>query len=76
VNSTRPLHVGGSGATTWLEEMIYSNVAAVGLDPHEKVSDPWMHSPDFLAGFKTSTGTNQTPGTGPGPLRMGPDHSQ
>jgi hypothetical protein len=76
VNNTRPLHVGSSGAATWPEEMIYSKVATVGPDPHGKVPDPWMHSPDFLAGFKTSTGTNQTSRTGPGPLRRGPGYSQ
>jgi hypothetical protein len=41
----------------------------VGPDPHGKVPDPWMHSPDLRAKFKTSTGTNQTLGMGPGPLR-------
>jgi hypothetical protein len=47
VNSNRPLHVGGFGAATWPEETIYSKVATVGPDPHEKVPDPWMHSPDL-----------------------------
>jgi hypothetical protein len=76
VNNTRPLHVGGSGAATWSEETIYSKVATVGPDPHGKVPDPWMHSPDLRARSKTSTGTNQTPGTGLGPLRRGPGYSQ
>jgi hypothetical protein len=75
VNSTRPLHVGDSGAATWPKEMIYSKVATVGSNPHGKVLDPWMHSPDLRARFKTSAGTNQTPGTGPGPLRRGPGYS-
>jgi hypothetical protein len=51
-------------------------MATMGLDPHGKVLDPWMHSPDHRARFKTSTGTNQTPGTGLGPLRRGPSYSQ
>jgi hypothetical protein len=68
--------VGGSGAATWPEETIYSKVAIVGPDPHRKVLDPWMHNPDLRARFKTSTGTNQTTGTGPGPLRRGLGHSQ
>jgi hypothetical protein len=68
--------MGGSGAAMWPEEMIYSKVATVGPDPHGKVSDPWMHSPDLRARFKTSTSTNQTPGTGPGPLRRGPSYSK
>jgi hypothetical protein len=76
VNNTRPLHVGGSGAATWPEETIYSKVATVGPDPHGKTPDPWMHSPDLRARFKTSTGTNQTPGTGLEPLRGGPGRSQ
>jgi hypothetical protein len=61
--------VGGSGAATWLVETIYSKVATVDPDPHGKVPDFWMHSPDLRARFKTSTGTNRTPGTDPGPLR-------
>jgi hypothetical protein len=65
--------MGGTGAATWPEETIYSKVAMVGPDPHKEVPDPWMHTPDLRARFKTSTGTNQTPGTGPGPLRRGPD---
>jgi hypothetical protein len=39
-NSTRPHHVGGSGAATWPERMIYSKVSAMSPDPHGKVSDP------------------------------------
>jgi hypothetical protein len=35
-----------------------------------------MHRLDFLAGFKTSIGTNQTPRMGPEPLRRGPGCSQ
>jgi hypothetical protein len=76
VNSTRPLHVGGSGAATWPEETIYSKVATVGPDPHGKGPDPWMHNPDVRARLKTSTGTNQTHGTGPRPLRRGSGYSQ
>jgi hypothetical protein len=60
----------------WPGKMIYPKVATVGSDPHGKEPDPWMHRPDFLARFKTSTSTNQTPGMGPGPLRRGPGHSQ
>jgi hypothetical protein len=75
VNSTRPHHVGGSRAATWPEETIYSKVATVGPGPHGKVPDPWMHSPDLWARFRTSTGTNKTSRTGSGPLRGGPSHS-
>ena len=76
VKSTQPHHVGGSGAATWPEETIYSKVAMVGPDPHKEVPDPWMHSPDLRVRFKTSTGTNQTPGMGPGPLKRGPGYSE
>jgi hypothetical protein len=51
------------------KETIYSKVVTVG-------PDPWMHSLDLWARFKTSTGTNQTPMTGPRPLRRGPGYSQ
>jgi hypothetical protein len=76
MSSTRPLHVGGSGAATWPEKMIYSKVATVGQDPHGKTPDPWMRSPGLRARFETSTSTNQAPGTGPGPLRRGLGYSQ
>ena len=75
MDSTRPLHTGGSGAATWPEETTYSKVATMGLDSHGKMPDPWRHNPDFLAGFKTSTGTNQIPRMGPEPLRRGPGYS-
>jgi hypothetical protein len=42
----------------WPRKMIYSKVATVDPDPHGKMPDPWMHNPDFLEGFKTSTSTN------------------
>jgi hypothetical protein len=73
--SARPHHVGGSGSTMWPEETIYSKVSTVGPDPHGKVSDPRIHRPDLRARFRTSTGTNQTPGTGSGPLRRGLGYS-
>jgi hypothetical protein len=38
----------------------------IGSGPPREVLDPWIHRPDFRTGFRTSTGTNQTPGTGPG----------
>jgi hypothetical protein len=42
-----------SRAATWPRKTIYSKVATVGPDPHGKMLDPWRHSPDFLAEFKT-----------------------
>jgi hypothetical protein len=71
VNSTRPHHVDSSGAATWPEKMIYSKVSIVGLDPHEKVSDPCIYRPDLRVRSKTSTSANQTPRMGSGPLYVG-----
>jgi hypothetical protein len=42
-----------------------------GSEPHGKVSDPYTCRPDFRARSRTPTGASQTPGTGPGPLRVG-----
>jgi hypothetical protein len=70
-NNARPYHVGGSRAATWSKETIYSKVSTVGPDPHGKALDPWIHRPDLWARFRASTETNQTPGTGLGPLRTG-----
>jgi hypothetical protein len=50
------------GAATWPEETIYSKVSTVVPDPYGRCRTPRY--------------TNQTPGTGPGPLRRGPGYSQ
>jgi hypothetical protein len=71
VNSTRPHHVGGSGAATWSEKMIYSKVSTVGPDPHGKMPDPCIYRLDLRVRPRASTGVNQTPRTGPGPLGVG-----
>jgi hypothetical protein len=42
-NSTRPHHVGGSGAAMWLEKMIYSKVSTMSPDPHGKVLNPCIY---------------------------------
>jgi hypothetical protein len=47
-------------------------VSTVGLDPHQKVSDPWIHSPNLRAGSRTSASADWTPGTGSGPPCVGP----
>jgi hypothetical protein len=47
-------------------------VSTVGPDPHGKVSDPWIHSPNLWAGSRTSTSTDWTPETGPEPPCVGP----
>jgi hypothetical protein len=60
-NSTRPHHVDGSGAATWPEKMIYSNVSTVGPDPHGKVLDPCIYRPDLQARSRTLPGANRTP---------------
>jgi hypothetical protein len=71
VNNTQPHHVDDSGVATWPEKTIYSKVSTVGPDPHGRVSYPCIHRPDLRARSRTSTGTNRTPGTGPGPLCEG-----
>jgi hypothetical protein len=73
-NGTRPHHADGSGATTWPEKTISSKVSAVGPDPHEKVSDPYIYGPDLRVRSNTSTGANRTPWMGPEPfyVRSGP----
>jgi hypothetical protein len=43
----------------------------VDPDPHGKVPDPCIYGPDLWATSRTSTGTNRTPRTGPGPLCVG-----
>jgi hypothetical protein len=49
-NSAWPHHMGGSGAATWPEKVIYSKASTVSPDPHGKVSDPWIYSPDLQDG--------------------------
>jgi hypothetical protein len=70
-DSTRPLHVDGSGAATWLEKMIYSKVSTLSLDPHGKVSDPCIDRPGLRVRSRTPTGANWTPRMGSGPLYVG-----
>jgi hypothetical protein len=67
-NNARPHHAGGSRAATWLEKTISSKISAVGPDPYGEVPDPCIYGPDLRVRSKTSTGTNQTPWMGPGPL--------
>jgi hypothetical protein len=70
-DSTRLLHVDGSGAATWLEKMIYSKVSTVSPDPHRKVSDPCIYRPGLRVRSRTPTGANGTPRMGSGPLHVG-----
>jgi hypothetical protein len=71
VNSTRLYHVDGFGAATWPEKTIYSKVSTMGPDPHGKVSDPCIYRLDLWVRSGTSTGANQTPRMGSGPLYVG-----
>jgi hypothetical protein len=63
-DSTRPLHVDGSGAATWPEKMIYSKVSTVSPDPHGKVLDPCIYRPGLRVRSRTPTGANRTPPCG------------
>jgi hypothetical protein len=62
---------GGSGAATCLEKVIYSKASTVSLDPHGKVSDPWIYSLNLQVWSRTPTCTDQTPRMGSGPPSYG-----
>jgi hypothetical protein len=49
-NNAWPYHVGGSEDATCPEKVIYSRASTVSSDPHGKVSDPWIYSPDLQVG--------------------------
>jgi hypothetical protein len=66
-NSTRPHHMGGSGAATCPEKVICSKTSTVSSDPHEKVLDPWIYSPDLQVWSRTPTCMDWTPRIGSGP---------
>jgi hypothetical protein len=53
------------------KKVIYSKTSTVSPDPHGKVSDPWIYSPDLQVWSKTPTCTDRTPGMGSGPPGMG-----
>jgi hypothetical protein len=76
MNNTRPHHVDGSGAATWLEKAICSKASAVGPDPHGKVPDSCAYEPDLQVRSRTSTSVPGPLGRVPDPLVQGPDHSQ
>jgi hypothetical protein len=64
--------MGGSGAATCPEKVIYPKASTVSPGPHGRVPDPWIYSPDLQGWFMTSTCASRTPrmGSGPSP-RMG-----
>jgi hypothetical protein len=66
-NSAWSHHIGGSGAATCPEKVIYSKTSTVSPDPHGKVPDPWIYSPDLQVWSRTPTCTDRTPGMGSGP---------
>jgi hypothetical protein len=63
--------MGGSGATTCLEKGIYPNASTLSPDPHGRVSNPWIYSPDLQGWSRTFTCASRTPRMGPGPPHMG-----
>jgi hypothetical protein len=75
-DSTRPLHVDGSGAATWPEKMIYSKVSTVSPDPHGNVPDPCIYRPGLRGRSRTSTTQIGPLGWGPDPSMWGPGRSQ
>jgi hypothetical protein len=70
-DNTRPLHVGGSGAATGPQKMIYPKGSTVSPDPHGKVPDPCIYSPGLRVRSRTPAGANRTPRMGSGPLYVG-----
>jgi hypothetical protein len=65
--------MGGSGATTCPEKVIYSKASTVSPDPHGRVSDPCIYGPRLQVWPRASTCANQTPrmGSRPPPPGMG-----
>jgi hypothetical protein len=64
--------------TTWagpvpprVQRAAHSWASPVGLDPHAEVPDPCIYRSGLLVRSRTSTGTNQTPRMGSGPLCVG-----
>jgi hypothetical protein len=49
-NSIRPHHVGGSGAATWPEKVMYSKASTVSPDPHGRLPDPRIYGLDLQVG--------------------------
>jgi hypothetical protein len=66
-NIARPHHKGGSGAATCPEKVIYPKASTVSPEPHGRVPDPWIYSPDHQGWSRTSTCASRTPGMGSGP---------
>jgi hypothetical protein len=72
VHSSAQLHqMGGSEAAMCPEKVIYFKASTVSPDPHGRVSDPWIYSPDPQGWSRTSTCVSRTPGMESGPFRMG-----
>jgi hypothetical protein len=53
--------MGGSRAATWPEKVIHSKVVVVNPDPHGKVLEPRIYSPDLQDWSRTPTCTDRTP---------------
>jgi hypothetical protein len=56
--------MGGSGAATCLEKVIYSKASTVSPDPHGRAPDPLINNPDLQGWSKTSTCARRTPRMG------------
>jgi hypothetical protein len=71
-NSTSPHHMGGSGAATCPEKVIYSKASTVSPDPHGKVPDPCIYGLGLQVWSRTSTCANRTPTMGSRPMGSRP----
>jgi hypothetical protein len=58
--------MGGSGAATCPEKVIYSKASTASPDPHGRVSDPCIYGPCLQVWPRASTCANRTPRMGSG----------
>jgi hypothetical protein len=65
-NSAWPHHMGRSRAATCPEKVIDPKASTVSPDPHGRVPDPWIYSPDLQDWSRTSMCASRTPRMGYG----------
>jgi hypothetical protein len=69
-NSAWPHHMGGSGAATCPEKVMYSKASTVSPDPHGRMSDPCWTLVYTVQAYKFGPGP---PRVRTGPLEWDPD---
>jgi hypothetical protein len=68
--------MGGFGAATCPEKVIYSKASTVSPDPHGKVLDPCIYGPGLQVWSRTSMCANRTPRMGSEPPTVGSQGSR